>query len=386
MHAHKLVVILTLVSLAAPATALADESTRVKHFEGSDSGTFWTTPTDDPNVVLSQDITTGKATGGIGRYTLEASELINLATLDVTDGKWKMTARKGTLDGTYAGYRGAHQRSSRHHLPRHRTDHRRHGPLLGRARHDHLRRRRQPGHRRAQRHRSRRADRAQRRRSATSRAATFPMSSLTCRPGGRSNCHQTGLRPRQRARSSDRTGAAIEAEEVPDGRATDSAGPQVCPDSPRLDRPCRERYWPSSPRRRRRPATLTRRSAATASCSRASAAKSTAARPSRSRPTARSWSRERPRATTRVATTSPTSRSPASTPMARSTRRSAATASRSRTSAPAPSPPPRPSRSSPTARSWWRVPPGSAPCNGTSRSPDTAPTARSTARSRATAR
>src|SRR5688572_31178194 len=95
MHTHKLVVILTLVSLAAPATALADESTRAKHFKGSDSGTFWTTPTDDPNVVLSEDVTTGKATGGIGRYTLEASELINLATLDVTDGKWTMTSHKG---------------------------------------------------------------------------------------------------------------------------------------------------------------------------------------------------------------------------------------------------------------------------------------------------
>ena len=103
MPAHKLVLILALVSLAAPATALADESTRVKHFKGSDSGTFWTTPTDDPNIVLSEDVTTGKATGGIGRYTLEASELINLATLEVTCGKWTMTARKGTLEGTYAG-------------------------------------------------------------------------------------------------------------------------------------------------------------------------------------------------------------------------------------------------------------------------------------------
>jgi hypothetical protein len=103
MRAHKLVLIFTLVSLAAPATALADESTRAKHFEGHDSGTFWTTPTDDPNVVVSQDVTTGKATAGIGRYTLQASELINLATLEVTDGKWTMTSRKGTLHGTYAG-------------------------------------------------------------------------------------------------------------------------------------------------------------------------------------------------------------------------------------------------------------------------------------------
>ena len=103
MQAHKLVLILTIVSLAAPATALADESTRVKHFEGSDSGTFWTIPTDDPNVVLSEDVTTGKATGGIGHYTLKASEFINLATLEVTCGKWTMTARNGTLKGTYAG-------------------------------------------------------------------------------------------------------------------------------------------------------------------------------------------------------------------------------------------------------------------------------------------
>jgi hypothetical protein len=103
MRIHKLVLMLALVSLAAPASALADEGTRATHFQGWDRGTFTVTPTDDQTVVSTEERTTGYASGGIGRYTLVASELVNLATSEVTDGAWTLTARKGTLVGTYAG-------------------------------------------------------------------------------------------------------------------------------------------------------------------------------------------------------------------------------------------------------------------------------------------
>jgi hypothetical protein len=103
MHRHTLVLTLvTLVTLAAPATALADDGTRVTRFTGSDTGTFTSSPLDG-GIVSSQERTTGWATGGIGRYTLVASELVNLTTFDVTNGAWTLTARKGTLEGTYAG-------------------------------------------------------------------------------------------------------------------------------------------------------------------------------------------------------------------------------------------------------------------------------------------
>jgi hypothetical protein len=107
MRRHKLVLMVALFSLAAPATALADDDTRVKRFHGTDSGTFSVRPDPnvppDPNVVLTEETTTGEASGGIGRYTLVASERVNTATLEVTDGRWTLTAGKGTLSGTYAG-------------------------------------------------------------------------------------------------------------------------------------------------------------------------------------------------------------------------------------------------------------------------------------------
>jgi hypothetical protein len=103
MRLHKLVVIVTLVALAVPVTALADEGTRIKRFHGSDSGTFVITPTNNPDVVFTEDVTTGTANKGIGRYTVVASEFVNLATLEITGGVWTITSRKGTLTGTYAG-------------------------------------------------------------------------------------------------------------------------------------------------------------------------------------------------------------------------------------------------------------------------------------------
>lgn len=103
MRLRKLVLIVALSALTVPATALADDRTRVKRFHGSDSGTFVITPTDNPDVVFTEEVTTGKANRGIGRYTLVASEFVNLATLEITGGAWTITSRKGTLVGTYAG-------------------------------------------------------------------------------------------------------------------------------------------------------------------------------------------------------------------------------------------------------------------------------------------
>jgi hypothetical protein len=103
MRLHQLVVIFALVALAAPVTAAAGEGTQIKRFHGSDSGTFVIAPTNNPDVVFSEDVTTGKANKGIGRYTVVASEFVNLATLEITGGAWTMTSRKGTLVGTYAG-------------------------------------------------------------------------------------------------------------------------------------------------------------------------------------------------------------------------------------------------------------------------------------------
>jgi hypothetical protein len=73
-----------------------------KQFRGSDCGPFTVTPI-APGVVLTEDTATGKANRGIGRYTLEASEVVNLATLEVTDGQFTLTARKGSISGTYEG-------------------------------------------------------------------------------------------------------------------------------------------------------------------------------------------------------------------------------------------------------------------------------------------
>jgi hypothetical protein len=134
---------LMLFSLGALALALAlpagaDDS---KRFKGSDCGPFTVTPISaDPPVVLTQDVATGKASGGIGRYTLVAQEFVNLATLEVTGGQFTITARKGSISGTYSG---SDRRSRHDHLPRRRADHgrhrslrRRHGPhRLRRSRH-----------------------------------------------------------------------------------------------------------------------------------------------------------------------------------------------------------------------------------------------------------
>jgi hypothetical protein len=70
--------------------------------DASDQGTFQSTPTADPNVLLTTDVAYGWDRC-LGRYRIEASELINLQTQAVTAGQFTLFARGGTLTGTYAG-------------------------------------------------------------------------------------------------------------------------------------------------------------------------------------------------------------------------------------------------------------------------------------------
>lgn len=89
------------LTLALPASADDDS----KRFRGSDCGPFEVVA--DPELVFplvrTRDTAFGKANHGIGRYTLEATEVVNLATLAVTDGEFTLTTRKGSISGTYAG-------------------------------------------------------------------------------------------------------------------------------------------------------------------------------------------------------------------------------------------------------------------------------------------
>lgn len=92
----------TLVLAVPGAPASADACAKVVVIRGSDRGTFTTTPIDATNV-LTDDVAVGRATH-LGRYTLHASEEINLATLAVTNGRFTLTAADGdTLSGSYAG-------------------------------------------------------------------------------------------------------------------------------------------------------------------------------------------------------------------------------------------------------------------------------------------
>jgi hypothetical protein len=76
-------------------------------FKGSDLGYFVVSPTGNPTVVLTQDFATGRATH-LGKYKLVAQEFINLATLEVTDGSFTITAANGdTIYGTYSGQAAA---------------------------------------------------------------------------------------------------------------------------------------------------------------------------------------------------------------------------------------------------------------------------------------
>src|SRR4051794_6424415 len=89
------------VVLAAPAWAASAANDCSRVTEGSDHGTFTTPPLDDTHV-LTQDQAVGNARH-IGRYTLKGSEVINLATLEVSMGAYTISSSTGTLTGSYAG-------------------------------------------------------------------------------------------------------------------------------------------------------------------------------------------------------------------------------------------------------------------------------------------
>lgn len=105
---HRWLTLCTLGALALTLTAalpaLADGGDGFR-FKGSDSGPFTVSPTGTPGVVLTEDVATGKANHGIGRYRLVASELVNLGTLplQVTEGQFTIETKKGSFSGTYSG-------------------------------------------------------------------------------------------------------------------------------------------------------------------------------------------------------------------------------------------------------------------------------------------
>src|SRR4051812_8191110 len=87
--------------LSAPAWAASAADDGGNVVEGSDHGTFTTTPRDGVHVeTLDQAVGTARH---VGRYTLEASEVINLATLEVSQGAFTITSSSGALTGSYAG-------------------------------------------------------------------------------------------------------------------------------------------------------------------------------------------------------------------------------------------------------------------------------------------
>ncbi len=88
------------IGLACAALLAAAESVP---FTGRDMGTFTSAPTEKGHAVLTEDSASGEATH-LGRYTLAAHELINLATLDVTKGAFTITGVSGDkLMGEYSG-------------------------------------------------------------------------------------------------------------------------------------------------------------------------------------------------------------------------------------------------------------------------------------------
>src|SRR5215212_1375245 len=97
---------LVLISVAAAALVAAAAPARAGDriaFRATDSGSFVFAPTSDPAIVATTDVGVGHATH-LGRFTLQASENVNLATLGVTGGTYTLTAANGdTVYGTYAG-------------------------------------------------------------------------------------------------------------------------------------------------------------------------------------------------------------------------------------------------------------------------------------------
>jgi hypothetical protein len=94
---------LTVAAIAALATAADARAGEQVPFKGSDRGTFTITPTADPAVVFTQDVSFGVATH-LGAYRLDAHEYVNLVTLEITGGAFTLTGANGdTISGTYVG-------------------------------------------------------------------------------------------------------------------------------------------------------------------------------------------------------------------------------------------------------------------------------------------
>jgi hypothetical protein len=88
-----------LIALSSSASAVAAEQHLVK---GNDEGTF-TGKSLSQTVVRTHDVGSGRATH-IGAYNMVADESVNLATMQVSNASFKITAENGdTLIGTYSG-------------------------------------------------------------------------------------------------------------------------------------------------------------------------------------------------------------------------------------------------------------------------------------------
>jgi hypothetical protein len=95
---HSIALIASFVAVV-PLAALAAHQFA---FTGTDTGTFTATPIPHTSLVRTVDVATGSS--NLGTYSLEASELVDLATLAVTDGVFTLTfGHRGTISGTYSG-------------------------------------------------------------------------------------------------------------------------------------------------------------------------------------------------------------------------------------------------------------------------------------------
>ncbi|MFN2453325.1 MAG: hypothetical protein ABR577_03815 [Pyrinomonadaceae bacterium] len=102
-------VLAVIFALVCTVTAHAQQ---VLQFQSSDSGSFvvspFTLPAGCPSadpLVLTQDIAKGHGNLPLlGKYTLTAQEVINLATFEVTQGSYTILAANGdAIFGTYRG-------------------------------------------------------------------------------------------------------------------------------------------------------------------------------------------------------------------------------------------------------------------------------------------
>jgi hypothetical protein len=91
-----------IVACATAASSAAGEAQKVRRIVGSDVGGFTIVSVDAAGIATTVDTATGHA-AGIGEYTLNASERVNLGTLQVTDGVYTIVTKHGTISGTYSG-------------------------------------------------------------------------------------------------------------------------------------------------------------------------------------------------------------------------------------------------------------------------------------------